>query len=114
MLNYKKISTLVKSIDSSKMEFYKLIDVTPTGFRQTMEKKTMKVDTLERIAIYFDKPISYFFDEVEITSPDMVPKEKYYELLEKYNNCLEEKDILSKSEEEPAPANKKRIKSVHK
>lgn len=117
MLNYKIINDLANSISSNKMEFYRDIGLTPTGFRQTMEKKTMKVETLERIAAYFDKPVAYFFDVEIIPAVVQEPsgeygndyKSKYFDLLEKYTNCLEEKDTLMKSSNEPTKVDKKII-----
>lgn len=77
--------------------------MSPTGFKQTIDNKSLKVDTLMKIAVYFNKPISFFFDESpeSIDSIAAEPSEeygfkgKYYELLEKYADALEKINILT-------------------
>lgn len=90
MLNYLKVRLLFEEEKFSKMDFYKYINMTSKGFNDMLDNQRMKVETLEKIASYFDKPMSWFFDEdVDVVENDY--KEKYFELLEKYSLLLENK-----------------------
>src|SRR5882757_9347578 len=50
MLIYNKIEQLRKLKKIPKMEFYKEIGMTDTGYRQAVENNSLKVITLEKIA----------------------------------------------------------------
>ena len=53
-------------------------------------EELLTLTVLEKVAAYFNKPFSYFFDENnEMGNEAESYKDKYYLLLEKYNACLE-------------------------
>lgn len=124
MLNYLKISKLIEDNVSVREHFYSKIGVTRIGWNATMKNKSMKVETLERVAAYFKKPISYFFDEEIIILGDSIDEdgkdykalyyeanELYVDTLKKYTLCLEENKSLT--EHKPG-ATKPASKDVHK
>jgi transcriptional regulator with XRE-family HTH domain len=53
------------------------IGMTIQGLSKNIRSRTMKVDTLEKIALYFRKPIIYFFDENESINEANDPAQKY-------------------------------------
>lgn len=127
MLNYKKINDLLSDRNVIKNDFYSDIDMTSSGFTKMMELKRMKVETLEKIAMYFKKPISWFFDEeIEYNDINQVAEpqsgyeqdNKYLTLLERYSelqlkySTLLEKGIEQQEHTTKSPA--KAIKSVSK
>lgn len=64
-MNYEKIEEIRKAKNMQKMVFYRLIDMTDTGFRRSIENKSMKIETLQRIAEVLNVPISVFFEATE-------------------------------------------------
>lgn len=106
MFKYEKINELFKSKVFIKEEFFQKIGMTRVGFNLMMQKHSLKVDTLEKFAFYFKKPISYFFEEEipkenitneEATEYDQVDyKTKYIDCLEKFNKTLDELNELRK------------------
>lgn len=52
------------------MVFYKLINMSDTGYRQSVENKSMKIETLQKIAEVLNVPISVFFEETESVNPN--------------------------------------------
>lgn len=110
MLNYQKIIDLMKKEKLSMRALADILGMTGTGLGDSINNKTLKVDTLEKIANRFGLPVAYFFDEMElINSPNTVSKDDYYKLMDKYNKCLEEKDGLMKSDSEIKVSNKRTI-----
>lgn len=103
MLNYQKVSDLYKSLNGDEKEFFLKIDMTYDGFIKMIKNKRMKVETLEKISVYFNRPLSWFFDEMPGTVDNFAAepeseygfKEKYYDLLEKYTQALEKINILN-------------------
>jgi transcriptional regulator with XRE-family HTH domain len=61
-MDYTKIEELVKSKGWTLGGLAEKIGVTRAGFYRTLEQKTMKVETLEKIAQVLDVPVSEFFD----------------------------------------------------
>jgi len=50
MIDIKLVDRLRKSRGISKMDFYKMIGMSSTGYNQMFENKSMKIATLEKIA----------------------------------------------------------------
>jgi len=63
-MNYNKIRELLEQKNITIIYLCRKAKITYSGFVQMMDKETMKVDTLEKIALILEVPVSYFFDEV--------------------------------------------------
>nr|WP_321357219.1 helix-turn-helix transcriptional regulator [uncultured Draconibacterium sp.] len=61
-MNYDKVWSLFNSENLSKRGMARVAGMSPSGFESMMDKKTMTVETLEKIAKYFKKEVHYFFD----------------------------------------------------
>lgn len=62
-MNYNRLQELVDGTKVGKIDFYKSIKMSKVGFDKMVKQKSCKVATLEAIARYFSKPISYFFTD---------------------------------------------------
>lgn len=62
-VNYNKLWSLINQINLSQNAAARMIGMSSTGFKQMMDRQTMPVSVLEKFAEYFNKPVSYFFDE---------------------------------------------------
>jgi transcriptional regulator with XRE-family HTH domain len=80
-MNYKKLTDLVSEENLSDNKIARVMDMTGTGYRDMLKNKSMKVDTLEKVARHFKVPVSYFFDE-DVTELEE-PKAEYKK------NCCE-------------------------
>jgi len=62
-MNVEKIKKLYESL-ASKLDNFEKIGIKRQTFYDILTQKTQtKVDNLEKIAVYFNKPVGYFFDE---------------------------------------------------
>ena len=62
------INRIRKLIDNKKItirEFAEKIGVSEPGIHNMFRTNDMKVSTLQKIADYFDVPITYFFDDID-------------------------------------------------
>ena len=62
------ISRIRRLIDNKKItirEFAEKIGVSEPGIHNMFRTHDMKVSTLQKIADYFDVPITYFFDDID-------------------------------------------------
>ena len=62
------ISRIRKLIDNNNLtirEFAEKIGVSEPGIHNMFRTNDMKVSTLQKIADYFDVPITYFFDDID-------------------------------------------------
>ena len=62
------INRIRKLIDDRKLtirEFAEKIGVSEPGIHNMFRTHDMKVSTLQKIADYFDVPITYFFDDID-------------------------------------------------
>lgn len=64
-LDYNAIWSEINSRSLTKSKASRIAEMSETGFKQMMKRKTMAVSTLEKLAKYFDKPIGYFFGNEE-------------------------------------------------
>jgi DNA-binding Xre family transcriptional regulator len=95
MLNYSKIEMLRAQKKIPKMEFYKSIEMTDTGYKKMLESNSMKVSTLEKIAeILGVKPTS-FFEDASVGEPDDLQK-KYIDILERFTQLQSDYAALLK------------------
>jgi transcriptional regulator with XRE-family HTH domain len=62
-MNYKKLNDLIRENNLTQNKAAAAFGVSSPGLREMIDNKTMKVETLEKIAKYFNVPVSYFFDE---------------------------------------------------
>ena len=85
-MNYSKITLLVTQRRLTQKEFAEILDVTPHGVKYKFEFETFTVKDIEKIADYFNVPISYFWEDYLTASEPKV----------KYETCLEcrEKDAI--------------------
>lgn len=86
-LIYNIIDNLITERKISKMDFYFKMGITGQGWLQSKKANTMKMETLFKVCEVLQIEPAYFFDKKDDQKVDY--REKYYELLEKYNNCLE-------------------------
>lgn len=61
-MNYSKVEKLRNSEKSKKL-FAQKLGMTEHGVLHMLSKRTMTVETLERIALVYKKPIEYFFSD---------------------------------------------------
>lgn len=64
-MNYNKIDEIREQKKMPKMEFYELLGMTDSGYRRSIERHSLRVDTLERIAEVLEVPVTVFFDSVK-------------------------------------------------
>lgn len=93
-MNYNKIDSLRNKLGLSRAAIARIVGMTNQGFISMMEKKTMNVAVLEKLATYYKKPISYFFDDEELNQVSE-PQAGYSNLKEKYVEVLEKNVKLS-------------------
>lgn len=107
MLEYNKIEYLLSKNRMTLTEMAKIVGMSTSGFRDSIIKRTIKVDTLEKIAGHFGKPVSYFFNEeipavsessAEYKIENNIPYSVKELLIEK-DKLLEEKDRLIKEKQ---------------
>lgn len=90
-MNYEKLKGLIRKENLSQNKAATAFKMSSPGFSEMMAKQTMKVDTLEIIAKYFNVPVSYFFDEIDAVSE---PYEKYKIIRNDCQECIsKEKQI---------------------
>jgi hypothetical protein len=63
-LDYNSIWSLINKNNLSKAKAARIAEMSETGFRQMMDRKTMAVSTLEKFAEYFKVPITAFFEDI--------------------------------------------------
>ena len=73
-MNYSLIKKELGRKNMSVRDLCFRIDVTEQGLHQMIRKKSMKIDTLERISNVLELPVTYWFDNTTNTE-DMVSKE---------------------------------------
>lgn len=86
-LIFNEIDKLIVERKLSKMDFYASIGYTQHGYDKMKTNKSVKLTTFFKICEVLGVNPVYFFDKKDDQKTDF--KEKYYELLEKYNHCLE-------------------------
>lgn len=101
MIDKQIIDDLLKERKITAKELFITIGMTQTGYRQMFERGTMKVSTLQKIAAFFNLPITYFFNQTNTENKaagDADYKEKYLECVEEQLRLLKENaDLKSKS-----------------
>ena len=67
-MNYFSIKEKIHEKLTLKSENYKdlvtELELSETGFHQMFSRETLRISVLEKIAIYLDVPITYFFDDL--------------------------------------------------
>ena len=66
MLNYNKIHSSINSQRTANRGIAEAIGMPESTFRDRLKKQNFTPDDIEKIAEYFGKTISYFFDREEI------------------------------------------------
>ncbi len=62
-MNYRKIRKLQEITKVSNRKIAKYLQMSDVGYGKMLDNETCTVATLEAIASFFKKPVSYFFDE---------------------------------------------------
>jgi hypothetical protein len=75
-MRYELIDEVRKQRKMPKMVFYRLINMTDTGFRQSVENKSMKIEVVEKIAKVLEVPVSYFFQESDNIPVTVTPNKQ--------------------------------------
>jgi transcriptional regulator with XRE-family HTH domain len=106
-MDYNKVWSLINKENLSKRAAAKIANMSPGGFNPMMENKTMSVKTLELLASYFKKPISYFFEEEILVVEDSKNS---------YSSCRKcaERDGMIKLLEKQAQDREKLISRLYK
>jgi transcriptional regulator with XRE-family HTH domain len=100
-MNYEKLRELIKKENLSQNQMAKNFGMSAPGYKEMLEKKSLKVKNLEKIADYFKVPVSYFFDEynIEKNKPDhsnktIPPKYNQNQRICTDPDCITERDKL--------------------
>lgn len=96
MLNYNKIKSSMNFGDSKNSELIKYIGINQSTFYDKLKRKSFTPNELEKIAEFFNKPISYFFDRDE---PDYVHEPKNNYEINRSVNCTNCPECISKQKE---------------
>ena len=86
-MNYEKIEQLIKKENLTQNKAAAAFGMSSPGFKEMLDNKTMKVETLEKIAKYFNVPVSYFFEDGEKLTPSQVPDLPVDIVKEPYTVC---------------------------
>ncbi len=62
-MNYSRIKILLEERKITLRELCREVEITEQGFHQMVRNRSMKVEVLERISVFFDVPVSFWFDE---------------------------------------------------
>ena len=108
MLTYKEIVREIKKRNFDLKEFIpECTGYTVDGFRISIEKKTLRVDALEKISQALKIPMSYWFkdeDKLIVTEAERNYGESLHEIIRRLNKLLDEaiddKDRLKKQVDE--------------
>ena len=65
MLYVNRIRKLIENNNLTIREFAEKIGVSEPGIHNMFRSNDMKVSTLQKIADYFDVPVTYFFDDID-------------------------------------------------
>ena len=65
MLYISRIRKLIEDRKLTIREFAEKINISEPGIHNMFRTHDMKVSTLQKIADYFDVPITYFFDDID-------------------------------------------------
>lgn len=94
MINLLKINNLVSEKNITKVDLSAKIGISYQGLNKIIKNNSTSTKMLEKIADSLQVPVSYFFDESDISSSKFCPNcEKYrreLELAYKYIRTLEE------------------------
>jgi hypothetical protein len=96
MLDYNKIRSSINSGNYKKLELIEFIGLTQSTFYDKLKRKSFTPNELEKIADYFKRPISYYFDREE---PDSVYEEKANYEINRSVNCTNCPECISKQKE---------------
>lgn len=114
----------------SKSEFYELIGISQPGYRKMVENVDMKLSTLSKIADVLEMPINAFFEVADmedvvrdhldqlqkdydfLAAEFLGYKDKYISAVEKYNKCLEEKEVLQSQKTVPVVPSVQKLKGI--
>jgi len=91
-----KIKKLLESKEISASRFCKKIGVTESGYTYMIKNESMKLKTLYKISEVLQVPVSYFFDESEVSNVGSGP-DVSLQVLKKENEGLK-KEIELKNE----------------
>lgn len=69
MLNYNKIHSNINYQKTAKSALAKYMGIANSTLLDRLEKKNLTPDDVEKIADYFGRPISYYFDREEKEQP---------------------------------------------
>ncbi|MBI9052503.1 MAG: helix-turn-helix domain-containing protein [Bacteroidales bacterium] len=101
-MNYSKIKLLLSERNIPISEMTGNIGISEQGFHQMVRKRSMKIETLEKISIFLNVDVKTFFDDdprtvIELQEPvvkynkkELSDKDKYTESLERENIALRE------------------------
>jgi len=73
-MDYNNVWSLINKANLSKRAIAKIIGMTGTGFDKMMDNRTMTVEVLEKIAIYFKVPLTTFFSTEDSIHTITAPK----------------------------------------
>jgi len=65
-MNYNKIDEIREKKKMPKMEFYRRLGMSDSGYRRSIERKSLGVETLEKIAEVLEVSAAVFFEPDEI------------------------------------------------
>lgn len=98
-MDYNKVWSLINGKNLSQNKISRILDLSSTGFKLMMDRRTMTVATLEKLAEYFDKPVSYFFDEEENEVSEARVKYESRVRENKLQNCTDKERLIESQRE---------------
>ncbi len=96
----KKVNLLLAENKISMTKLCESIGMTVNGYSKMWKNRSIKVDTIQKIADYFKVPLSHFFSTLDVTSSESyklgLENTEVNEFREKYIKALESENELLK------------------
>ena len=100
MLNYNKIHSDINKSNIFISDLARFLENKYTSFKDRLTKEKLYAWEIEKIAIYFGRPISYYFDQDEKEGVSYNTEERLYSAEEPQKNHLFDIDTKQKKIEE--------------
>jgi len=96
MLNYNKIHSSINSQRTANRGIAEAIGMPESTFRDRLRRENFTPDDIERIADFFGKPITYYFDREESQSKQYAENDRQNAVNEPCPCCAQKEAEISK------------------